>query len=328
MFYGAYIQPPFDRSETNGFRCIRYLQTESNQVSLSRPLRFGQSGYSQTQSVSDEIFEIFLRMYDYAKTDLNAEVVDLDEQAEDWTRQKIELDAAYGDERLLAYLFLPRTGQLPYQTVVYFPGAGALYAPNSSSLPIPSFDFILKNGRAVFYPIYMNTYERGGGDLPELLRRPRSPEEYKILRDHIIMWAKDLGRSLDYLETREDIDADKVAYYGISLGGRLGAIMLAVEKRFEAGVIYTGGLNPGENLAEANPINFLPRIKTPVLMLNGANDPFFPVETSQKPMFDLLGTPPEHKRIRIYPTTGHIVPRSELIKETLAWLDRYLGPVK
>ena len=26
--------------------------------------------------------------------------------------------------------------------------------------------------------------------------------------------------------------------------------------------------------------------------------------------------------------TGHHVPRSEMIKETLNWLDRYLGPVK
>ena len=61
-------------------------------------------------------------------------------------------------------------------------------------------------------------------------------------------------------------------------------------------------------------------------MLNGEFDFFFPVETAQKPMFDLLGTPPEHKRRITYPG-GHSVPRVEMIKETLAWLDRYLGPV-
>jgi hypothetical protein len=43
-------------------------------------------------------------------------------------------------------------------------------------------------------------------------------------------------------------------------------------------------------------------------------------------MFDLLGTPPEHKRRLTY-EGGHSVPRVEMIKETLAWLDRYLGPV-
>jgi hypothetical protein len=44
-------------------------------------------------------------------------------------------------------------------------------------------------------------------------------------------------------------------------------------------------------------------------------------------MFDLPGTPPEHKRLILY-ETDHIPPRIEFIKESLAWLDKYLGPVK
>jgi hypothetical protein len=43
-------------------------------------------------------------------------------------------------------------------------------------------------------------------------------------------------------------------------------------------------------------------------------------------MFKLLGTPPENKRQVIY-ESGHFVPRNQLIKETLDWLDKYLGPV-
>jgi hypothetical protein len=43
-------------------------------------------------------------------------------------------------------------------------------------------------------------------------------------------------------------------------------------------------------------------------------------------MYDLLGTPDEHKRLMLY-ETDHIPPRVEFIKETLAWLDKYLGPV-
>jgi hypothetical protein len=64
----------------------------------------------------------------------------------------------------------------------------------------------------------------------------------------------------------------------------------------------------------------------PTLMLNGELDFYFPVETSQKPMFDLLGAPPEHKQRITYPG-GHSVPRTEMIQHTLGWLDRYLGPV-
>jgi pimeloyl-ACP methyl ester carboxylesterase len=74
-------------------------------------------------------------------------------------------------------------------------------------------------------------------------------------------------------------------------------------------------------------LNFAPRVKVPVLMLNGRFDFIFPLASSQEPMFRLLGTPKEQKRRVVY-DTGHDVPRNELIKESLDWLDRYLGPVK
>ncbi len=43
-------------------------------------------------------------------------------------------------------------------------------------------------------------------------------------------------------------------------------------------------------------------------------------------MFELLGTPPADKKRLIY-DRGHSVPKAELIRESVAWLDRYLGPV-
>ncbi len=141
------------------------------------------------------------------------------------------------------------------------------------------------------------------------------------------MWAKDLGRSIDYLGTRDEIDTDKLAYYGASWGGLLGPIMLAVENRIKVGVFRGAGLLFQSALPEADPFHFLPRVKTPVLILNGRYDFFFPLETSQKPFFERLGTLEEHKVLRRY-DTGHGVPRAERIKETLAWLDRYLGPVE
>ena len=45
------------------------------------------------------------------------------------------------------------------------------------------------------------------------------------------------------------------------------------------------------------------------------------------PMYDLLGTPKEDKHIVTY-ETDHFIPKKELIKESLAWLDRYFGPVR
>lgn len=78
---------------------------------------------------------------------------------------------------------------------------------------------------------------------------------------------------------------------------------------------------------EVDPVHHLPRIKSPILMLNGKYDFFFPLETSQKHFFRLLGTPDADKHWIVY-EGGHDVPRTELIKESLAWLDKYLGPVR
>lgn len=78
---------------------------------------------------------------------------------------------------------------------------------------------------------------------------------------------------------------------------------------------------------QADQINFAPRIKMPILMINGRYDYIFPYERSQKPMFRFFGTPDEHKD-HIVCDTDHNVPLSEVIKHSLIWLDKYLGPVK
>jgi len=75
------------------------------------------------------------------------------------------------------------------------------------------------------------------------------------------------------------------------------------------------------------PVPYLPRVTVPMLMLNGKYDFFFPYETAQVPFFELLGTPAEHKRMVIN-ESGHSFPPTELAKETLEWLDRYLGAVR
>ena len=62
-------------------------------------------------------------------------------------------------------------------------------------------------------------------------------------------------------------------------------------------------------------------------MLNGEYDFFFPLETSQRPMFERMGTPDEHKKWLVY-KGGHYVPQTELVREALDWLDKYLGPVE
>ena len=324
VFATTYTQPPFDRSPTNGFRCMKYLGADENLAILKKPIELPYRDFTKEKPVSDEIFRIYLSMYAYDKTELNAVIESVDNSSADWKKEKISFDAAYGGERVPAYLFIPKNVDPPYQTIVYFPGSSAISFRSSEiyiSNKIRIFDFIIKNGRAVIYPVYKGTHERGDALTSSV------PNETNFYKERVIQWAKDLGRSIDYLETRKDIDTDKLAYYGMSWGGRMGGLMCAVENRFKASVLNVAGLKFQRALPEADPINFVSRIKIPVLMLNGRYDHYFPYETSQIPMFQLFGTPAEHKKQVIY-ETGHFVPRAQLIRESLDWLDRYLGPVK
>jgi dienelactone hydrolase len=185
-------------------------------------------------------------------------------------------------------------------------------------------DFVVRSGRAVLCPAFQSTYERDDG---YSIYDPATTSSDHTA--HMLMWWKDLSRSVDYLQTREDIDHDKLAYFGSSWGGWLAPQYLAQDERFKVAVLRLMGLPTFQMSPPFDPINFTPRIKIPVLILNGKYDYIFPYETSQKPFFEALGTPIEDKRLVVYETAHSMHGfRNEMIKETLDWLDRYLGPVE
>jgi hypothetical protein len=332
MFNDPDAQPPFERQPTYGFRCMKTLSDEPAPAATTEPIVPPARDFASIPPISDDFFEIYKRLFTYDKTALNATVEKVDDSAEHWRQEKVTFDAAYGNERLSAFLFIPKAIDPPYQTIVYFPGSETIYSRSSENLDlsrtksstseqggIGGIDFLIKSGRAVVFPVYKGTYERGG-DLKSDL-----PEKTSSYRDHLIMWVKDLGRTLDYLESRGEF-VDRFAFYGYSWGAVLGAILPALEERLAVAVLAAGGFNLQETFPEVDQPTYAPRVTIPTLMLNGRFDFFFPVEASQKPMFDMLGTPSEDKRHIIF-DTGHTIPRTKGIKETLNWLDRYMGPV-
>ena len=58
-------------------------------------------------------------------------------------------------------------------------------------------DFVLRSGRPVLYPIYKSTYERYDN-----YQYYRANIQQSAYRDRIITWSRELGRSIDYMETR------------------------------------------------------------------------------------------------------------------------------
>jgi dienelactone hydrolase len=321
--------PPMDRSARNGIRLAFYPHPEAIPAAALafQPLNV-RADIRALRPVANPIYRVYREQFSYDRTELDARVEHREESPGGWTREKISFDAAYGGERVPAYLFLPKNARPPYQTVIYFPGSAATRQKSSDDLEnyyeFPMFlSFLVKNGRAVLFPVYKGTFERSDSALAAI-HPGRDTHAYT---EYLIQLVKDFRRCVDYLETRPEIDSRKLAYYGMSWGGGLGAIIPAVEERLKASVLCAGGFGGGPRRPEADPINYVTRVRTPTLMLNGRYDTNLGLEEGIKPMFDLLGTPAEHKRLMLY-ETDHIPPRNDYIKETLAWLDKYLGPVK
>ncbi|UCD59195.1 MAG: SUMF1/EgtB/PvdO family nonheme iron enzyme, partial [Candidatus Hydrogenedentota bacterium] len=283
MFVCAEARSPWDRDQANGFRCVRYPDGEGAVPEATfRPITRSFRDFASFTPVSDETFRSYVgNLYRYDRTELRDVVESTDESSEYWRREKVTFDAAYSNERVTAYLLSPKVVDPPYQTVVIFPGAGAIHQRSSKNLRYEPFvGLIVKSGRAVLYPIYKGTFERRADNVT---RYRWKAEDTVAFRDWTIQLSKDLRRSIDYLQTRDDIDVGKLAYFGLSWGACSGPIMMATEERFKAGIFVLGGLYPCERLGAADAANFAPRVKVPVLMLNGKHDSLFPFEISQKP---------------------------------------------
>jgi len=316
-----YSQPdarlPFERLATHGVRLVKYLHPDALPETLTAPVSFESADYRKMKPVPDSVFHIYEGLYSYDRTPLDAKVESEDDSSPYWRRQRITFNAAYSNERIIAYLYLPKHGVPPYQTVVYFPHGGAQTFHTIEDTQLSLIDFLVKSGRALMFPIYKDTYERLGTP-------PDSGTNAE--RDETIQQAKDLRRSIDYLETRPDIDRGRLAYYGISWGAVLGPIMITVESRFKAAVFAAGGCDDQKVLPEVDPMNFAPHVRIPVLMVNGRYDFVIPLVTCQEPFFRLLGDAPQDKRHVLF-DTGHAPPQLPVMKEALNWLDHYLGPV-
>ncbi len=152
-----------------------------------------------------------------------------------------------------------------------FPSAYALFARSSQLLDYSRFG--------------LHHAQRPRGDLsgvPGTYERRRAPPSGPSdLRDWHLQMAKDFFRSIDYLETRSDIDMERLGYYSLSMGAYFGPIVVSQEPRLKAAVFASGGLRFNYP-AEIQPANFAPRVLVP----------FWEVHFSRKWLWPTRHTPP------------------------------------
>jgi eukaryotic-like serine/threonine-protein kinase len=302
---------PWTRNDHIGLRIARIDGDPDPAFAEAPPreqLEFG-------EPVGDDMFDVLLRFY-ASEPAAKPGLLEGEQAYPHWRLQRWRVPAAYADGGFRLWLYLPHGAAPPYQTVLYAPTSSAQIMSDSALDGARDFAWIVRSGRAVAFPVYFDTYER----------RLPADVELSVRRTARMRWSQDAARVIDLLQTHPDLDTTRLAFVGYSLGAQAGMSMLAVEPRFKVGVLIATGLHPRVVPPELDLVNFVPRIRQPVLLVGGSDDFINPVETSQRPLFERL-TGATAKRHYIF-KGGHVPPKQqEVIGVVLDWLDRHLEPV-
>ena len=326
-FSESFSLSPWDRSEENGFRCLQYPKgstpTEELPANIAKPK-------SLNLGPEREPFERLRAMYLYDH-DLpldpvirpaNSKVHSLNTRVVSKNRIRhdvVEITAAYNNERFKVHLLIPNDASGKMETIIFVPGVTAW--ENGRELKVsqePHVDLLKRlaeSGRIVCFPVYQGTYERWSGST---LSQQFANKPIRA-RDDYIAVTRDGSRVIDYLLTRNDVDPKRLVYFGLSNGALRGPMALATDTRYQAAVLLSGGYVPHhKNRPEIQAFHFTPKVKQPTLMMNGASDHVFPVETSQKTMFGDLGS---LQKKHVLFSAHHIINAHEVFNTMTKWLN-------
>ena len=316
---------PWDRSPINGIRCVKSLPGETIAAELLAPVKQESVDFSALEPVSEQAYAVLAEQLGYVSSTPQPQVEPAGSGNPHWRRERITLPTGYDDSRFQVHLFLPTHGSPPYQAVFYIPHAGYTMRPFDLDAFDPAqagqpLDFIVKSGRALVVVAIEGSFDRHWS--AERRQTMSAPDRFRIRLRHT---RQDLGRTIDYLASRDDIDSGSLAWFGDSYGGIWMIPILAIEKRFRTAVLIRSGVRLANIPPAEQPYNYAPRITQPVLLLNGRWDMYVGPESQQR-LFDLLGSAPADKRLVQYDAGHGMLPQNQLVRATLEWFDRYLGP--
>jgi cephalosporin-C deacetylase-like acetyl esterase len=231
------------------------------------------------------------------------------------------------DCQVSALLTVPKQGEHPFPTVLLMHGLGDRKTVDYIEA---GNKYLLDAGYAVLRLDISNHGDRLKYDYDFDLT-----DGYRYwTRDLITQTVFDLRRAVDFIQTREELDGNRIGYFGISLGGIIGTIFCSVEERVEVPVIVLAGGNLNlmfgkkalsgdtrDYLSIIDPNNFVKEIAPrPLLMINAANDDVVPPICS-KLLFKAAKKP---KEIIWYPSKHHDLPLEKTFHEGIQWFDRHL----
>ena len=222
---------------------------------------------------------------------------------------------SFDDLEVPAFVFRPTTGAGPHPVVVVIHGG-----PESQWRPSfsPLTQYLVANGFAVVAPNVRGStgYGRAYQHLDDVERRLDS--------------VHDLAGLHDWLAEQDDLDADRAALYGGSYGGYMVLMGLTHQpERWRAGVDVVGMSNlvtflentadwrrafrereygslqdDRELLERLSPITHVDRLRAPLCIVHGANDPRVPLGEAEQ-IHEILEERGIRNQLLVYEDEGH-----------------------
>jgi len=277
------------------------------------------------EQLGEEACQAVAQFYAYDRTiPLEARLVEKRDR-DGYVREKIVFRGAQGF-LVPAYLQLPTTGEAPFACVLllhgwsgskenwwqddnYISGGNARQALLDAGYAVFALDAQCHGDRIAqndFAPV--NHYTEKDGP-------PDQRKGYFTLPEIYIQTTRDYRRAIDYLETRADIDAKRIAAWGYSMGGHQTYLLTGVEPRLRASVACAAP-SIREKWSPVAPQNFLRTFgERPFLELMGRSDPLCPLDQALG-RFALLNDPAKQQ---ILFDSGHKMP-VEHVARGVEWL--------
>lgn len=251
----------------------------------------------------------------------------------------IYYDSAH-DQRVPAQLTVPK-GDGPFPVIIFMHGHGMKKDLGAMG------DVLLGQKKYAMFSIdvqYRNERSRSGHDIIS--------QYIYSSRDAFIQTVIDNMRGIDYLETLDNIDTNRIGVMGLSMGTFIGSVLFSRDDRIRVGAFGVGGGNwqkvgeksffgplyalkqSGRSIEEifkafavVDPLNhaYLTQGR-PVLMVNGRLDELVPAEAALA-LYEGFGEP---KRL-IWFDGGHVPSMDtimDLVNDMFDYFNTYLKPEK
>jgi DNA-binding winged helix-turn-helix (wHTH) protein len=247
----------------------------------------------------------------------------------DWIRERYVFESNVLTEPLPVLVFRPRESAEPLQPVIFLP-PGDSYQGSfpSDDIDITRYgiDFVVRNGRALVWPIIAGTHER-----PRPRDRPTPAQLIERWRDLKRVRRQEIGAVIDFLEFNDDFDGNRVALLAASFGATfVSPHVLMAEERIRTGVMMSATLAQIDTKRFpdiVNPNTYWPHVTQPILLLNGRYDISTHLVESRVALLESVGTNAGEKRGIVYDSSHWPLPPHRVEQDVTGWLDEHLGPV-